>query len=337
MAEIQEEYIVDCIYQHTKRPEHLKSSNVYNFECPICQEGKSRGKKKRGFYIPEQKTICCHNCGWKSSPLKWIEKVTNKTFREIYQENDKFVPDFEKITYLNLDTGYSKIDVDTLPEDSINLLSDEVNYFKKDKVISDCLAYMQKRRLVTASYRPKAIYTSIKDRYCSGGVCLPFYERDGKISFYQIRNINPQTNEPKYKGKVNGDKGLFNYDKLSEKFPYVFLFEGPIDAMFIKNSVAIAGTSLASKQEAQLSLFPLHQKIWCLDNQQIDKTSKEKTDKLLKENQSVFIWPKKYKQYKDINEICCKFGLDEISPDFILKNTASNVMEAIKKGYIVSR
>lgn len=336
MSKIQQEYIVDTIYQNTRRPEYLKASGVYNFECPICNEGKSRGKKKRGFYIPDKNTICCHNCGWKSNPLLWIEKVTNKSFREIYQENDKFVPEFEKVTYYNSENDDYKIDVGTLPEDSINLLTNEVDYFKDNKEVIECLQYIKQRRINSAKYKPKAIYTSIKDKYCRGGICLPYFDRSGKINFYQIRVLNPEPKEPKYKGKLNGTKSLFNYNLIDEKYPYIFLFEGPIDSMFVKNAVGVGGVDINEKQQAQLSLFPLHQRIWCLDNQYIDETSKEKTDILLKKNESVFIWPKKYKKFKDINSLCMALKLDEISSEFIIKNTASNIMEAIKKGYIVS-
>ena len=72
-------------------------------------------------------------------------------------------------------------------------------------------------------------------------------------------------------------------------FPYIFLFEGPIDACFIKNGVGIAGINLSKgrdltqEQEEQLSRYRFtHQFIWMLDSQHIDSTAREKTEILLK-------------------------------------------------------
>lgn len=334
LSEIQQEYIVNCIYEYTKRPIYLKDRGIYNFECPICREGKSSGKKRRGFYIPSINNISCHNCGWKSTPLSWIQKVTGKNFAEIYKDNDEYIPEYDKI-YTNLFNDEEKrVNNQTLPEDSINLLSNEVNYYKNNKLVREALTYIQNRRLDTAKYRPKAIYTTIKDKYCAGDICIPFYDRNSKIPFYQIRVLFPDENSPKYKSKMDSDKTLFNLDQIDEKFPYIFLFEGPIDSMFIKNSTALAGIDITSVQQAQLSLFPLHQKIWCLDNQHIDPTAKQRTNILLDNNECVFIWPKKYQKIKDINELCVRLKRDEISPNFILNNTACNRMDAIKKGYI---
>jgi len=57
------EYIIVKIRQHTKRPTKLKHRvGVYNFECPICNEGKSAGKKKRGYFMADEGYFYCHNC-----------------------------------------------------------------------------------------------------------------------------------------------------------------------------------------------------------------------------------------------------------------------------------
>jgi hypothetical protein len=63
-------------------------------------------------------------------------------------------------------------------------------------------------------------------------------------------------------------------------------------------------------------------KIWCLDSQWLDKTSRDKTISLLEMGECVFIWPKKWgEQYKDLNELCIDKKLDQISPTFIKNNS----------------
>ena len=117
---------------------------------------------------------------------------------------------------------------------------------------------------------------------------------------------------------------MFNINKVCE-FPYIFIFEGPLDACFIKNGVAVSGINkgrnhLTDKQEDQLKNFPLHTKIWILDNQNKDDTAHKKTKQLIEMKQKVFIWPKDL-NYKDFNEMCMDKKINEIETCFILSNT----------------
>lgn len=331
---LQEEYIIGQIYEHARRPKYQKSSRVYNFECPICNEGKSRGKRQRGYYIPAQNTVCCHNCNWKSNPINWIMQVSGKTFKEVASENNEFVGDADYMVQQREESP-KKPTYGTLPEDSINLYAEnEVKYFEDNPIIKNAIKYCQDRRLYTAVNRPKALYISLKDIIFKNELCFPFFNREEKIDFYQIRTLDPH-NRIKYRGKTNGDKSIFNLNNIDIDYPYIFLFEGPIDCMFVKNGVAIAGTSLSDLQQQILQQFPFHKKIWCLDNQQQDKTSREITQKLIAKNESVFIWPKKLAHFKDINEVCCHYGVDQFGTKLIIENTVANKIEAIVKGLSV--
>ena len=63
-----------------------------------------------------------------------------------------------------------------------------------------------------------------------------------------------------------------------------------------------------------------------LDSQHIDSTAREKTEILLKENESVFIWPKELGlEYKDVNEYCIASKVDELPTDYVLKNTVTGI------------
>jgi hypothetical protein len=136
---------------------------------------------------------------------------------------------------------------------------------------------------------------------------------------------------PKYLSKQNSEKGLFGVNQVDASAKYLFATEGPIDAFFLKNGVAVAGITegrgalLTDKQREQLKAFPLHEVIWVLDNQWIDRASKNKTNILAKQGYKVFIWPEKLKGFKDLNEVCIAHKLDAISDKFILKNVYSDV------------
>jgi hypothetical protein len=106
----------------------------------------------------------------------------------------------------------------------------------------------------------------------------------------------------------------------------VFIFEGPLDACFVRNGVAVAGINeghhrFTPIQLDQLEELKLFNKIWVLDNQWIDKAARLKTQVLLEMGECVFIWPEKFKQFKDFNELCVHCGLDEIKHGFLKANS----------------
>jgi hypothetical protein len=330
---LQQDYIVEQIYENARRVKHQRSARVYNFECPICNEGKSRGRKRRGFYIPAQNTICCHNCDWKSNPENWIMEITGKTYWEIKKEDAGFFSEAASIIKQVDFEETEKHSFQTLPEDSINLYSEaEVNYYKKEKALNDAVKYCKSRRLYTAVNKPKNLYFSLRDKIYGNAICFPFYDRNNDINFFQVRDMQT-TNGNKYRGKFNAEKTIFNINQVEDDYFYIFIFEGPIDSMFVRNGISIAGTSLTTKQEEILNQFPFHKKIWCLDNQYVDATSREKTKKLLDAEENVFIWPKKYSSFKDINELCCKYNLDKIGTEIIIQNTANSKLSALALGH----
>ena len=79
--------------------------------------------------------------------------------------------------------------------------------------------------------------------------------------------------------------------------------------------------TLTSNQSDILNSKFLFKRTWVLDNQRLDQASMSKTKKLLEQGERVFIWPDALKQYKDFNEMCVHFKLDEVSSKLIDDNT----------------
>ena len=135
---------------------------------------------------------------------------------------------------------------------------------------------------------------------------------------------------------MGSDKSLYGISNVKDDLNYIFLFEGPINAMFTKNGLAVAGISkgdhlFTETQQQQLTRFQFYTRIWVLDSQWIDNTSLVKTEKLLDKGETVFIWPAKYgKKLKDFNDIVMKYSLNEITPEFIIENSFTGLMGMVK-------
>ena len=121
---------------------------------------------------------------------------------------------------------------------------------------------------------------------------------------------------------------IFNIDNIDINLDKIFIFEGPIDACFCKNGVAVAGiqesskSSLNEKLKHQLAKYNFFDKVWALDSQWQDRAAKLKTEKLIEQDEKVFIWPEKYgKKFKDFNDMALALDINEIPYKFILDNT----------------
>ena len=124
---------------------------------------------------------------------------------------------------------------DVLPKDSVNIF-DTTQVFKnmKNFHFKECLSYVLARRLHSAVNKPKTFWFSASDFTHKNRLIIPFYDLDGKIAYYQSRKLpHDKNNLPNYLSKSGGDRSLFNANQITE-YPYVFVFEGPLDACFCR-------------------------------------------------------------------------------------------------------
>lgn len=325
-----EDYIVSKFYQYAGYPKYNRLSKAYNGGCPTCREGKSWGKKKRLYYVVKKNLIFCHNCGLSMRPAKWIQQVSGMTYAEVLRESQTLTPTAD----INTDSLKVEVNTEILPQDSINLSDPvQVSYYKDYKIVKRALDVIRERRLDTAINKPKDFWLSLTDKIHHNRLVIPFYGLQNKIEHYQSRTLveRPGFHVPKYLSKNNSEKTLFGINNISDKSKFIFITEGPLDACFILNGIAVAGINegkgdpLTDRQKEQLKQFHSYELIWVLDNQNKDQASKKKTDMLIKQGYKVFLWPKDLRKYKDINELCMRFEMNTLSENFLLKNTYSGL------------
>jgi len=314
---IPQTYILNKLYSYAMDPVFRKHDGTYNAGCPVCREGKSLGKKKRLFYYPTSNTFHCFNCSKTWSAYSWILKVSGLSKEEIQYEinNNTFSTDVGSKPLLN---SPKRKKITDLPYDSINLFDEtQQKYYLSNSYFKRALTYIKERRLDQAINKSPNLFISLTDFTHKNRICIPFYDRNKKICFYQTRAID--NTEPRYLGKENADKTIFGIDRIDSSLNYIFIFEGPIDAMFVKNAVSTAGLSLTQTQKLQLNEFPFYEKIWVLDNPKFDETAKEKTKELLLKGEKVFKWPSGM-SYKDFNAMAMFEDLNEIPYQRIIDN-----------------
>ena len=88
---------------------------------------------------------------------------------------------------------------------------------------------------------------------------------------------------------------IFGLDRINTDKP-IYITEGPFDATFIKNSVAMAGSDI------DIRSFKWSDHIWIFDNEPRNREIVTRISKVVDRGDKVVVWPKNILQ-KDINDM----------------------------------
>lgn len=294
-----------------------EGNGVYNFRCPFCLDSKKNKNKKRGYFYPKNESISfkCHNCGRTHLFNTFLMNLDNNLYHDYKIEKfGKFKPpkmDFlsEKMIILKsreTDPLGSCIKLCDIQENLI-----EVKKYAIQRGIPENLF----NQLYAAS-NLNEISNKIEkynDRNFAEFpvLVIPFFRYDLSYSYIQCRTISD-----------NGSSGQrFTTFELDENAPKlwgefrvnwhkpVYVLEGPIDAMFIDNGLAMAGASVGSSlnyiknnQEQSLGYSDPKSICLCYDNDYLSNAAiLLQVNKRINEGYSVVLYDKSFK-WKDIND-----------------------------------
>jgi hypothetical protein len=300
----------------------------WKFSCPICREGKSYGKKQRCFLLKDG-FFFCHNCSETYTPYKFFNYLSPISYKDFVNEYFDYsggqnIKDQNSLEILNLeDIPESETDY-SLPSGSI-CLDDETQlaFYKNDYKVKKALEYCKARRLFSAINKVPLYYTE-KDFIHKNRIILPYFE-NGRVSYYQSRLISETGDQPKYLSKTSQKTCFFNQDNIAWELPYIFIFEGPIDSMFVQNGIGMGGLTCNKAQKDILNIYKFtHDVIFVLDNQLDNKEVVARYLKLEEDGEKVFLWSDI--KEKDINEWAVKNSKNKFDWEQIVADTGSPLM-----------
>ena len=136
---------------------------------------------------------------------------------------------------------------------------------------------------------------------------IPFFDKEKNIFAFQGRSL--RSSNTKYITIVLNESspkvyGLDAVD-LNRK---TYVFEGPIDSMFVPNSIATAGGEMIPV----LKTFQKSNLVVVYDNEPRSRETVKKLDKAILNGYNVCIWPDNL-EHKDVNDMV----LAGLSPEFI--------------------
>jgi len=292
--------------------------------CPICKEGNSWDRKQRcHLYIKDsfdKAMIHCYNCGIHCNIENYLYMVDETLLTQYKREKFK-----DKLDELKPKEKIIRTNEDITKEPTVFLNVEELPFRKYTKEVRD---YLKTRKLEEFEelfyYCDEDVFLENKYLPIKNSIITPLTFK-GKIYGFQARRLDTKLFSTFIPDANMGFKA-WNYYNLDKDGP-VFIFESVFDALSsglpLKNITSALGSDFSPKLAEGLK-----HPIYSLDNQFLDRTSKEKCLKLVKENKYVVIWPVDIK-VKDFNELL-KYKTKEEIKKIIVGNVETGLKASIK-------
>jgi hypothetical protein len=277
-----------------------KKTNLYNFRCNICGDSQKNKNKARAFVfeVKGQLVFKCHNCQSSMSLSKFIEHVDPGLYKEYklekFSSSNKPKVDMRKVNRVVSVKPVFKVDIlkDLTKLDELNNSHPAKEYILNRKLPTEALYYTEKFREWTNTLKPNTFQDVKEDE---GRIIIPFRTKEGVVFGFQGRSLSNtglryitiilEEDRPKIFGLDTIDYGK-----------KIYITEGPLDSLLLRNSVAMAG--------ADISLHGIlgNDIVFIYDNEPRNKQITSRIEKHISKGESVVIWPNNIKE-KDINDM----------------------------------
>ena len=296
-----------------------KSEYLWTFRCPICGDSHKNKLKTRGYFYRRKSDLfyTCHNCGTSLSVGNFLKAIDPSLYREYQLER-----------YKNESTG-------NVAKPDFSMAKEKPVFAKKINLptitsLSDnhpAKAYLLKRKLPADRLRDiyyaddfaafvKEIHPDYdKTVYKEQRIIFPFYDLDNELLGFQGRAIGDS--KIKYITIKLDEENIkvFGANKVDPD-KRIYVVEGPIDSMFLQNSVATMDASLYNVS----LLLGNHDYVFIHDNEPRNAAIVKHMAKTIGQNKNIFIWPQDIVS-KDINDYILTGATSSEIQSIIDKNT----------------
>lgn len=310
----------------SNRLEHFKrkSSETYTFRCPLCGDSQKSKIKTRGYIYPKggKLRFYCHNCGASMFLGQLIKALDTRLYeefvKEVFVENTikappkQTAPDVTKIVvprYLKNSPLKDLKKISQLQHD--HAAKRYVDSRKIPFKVQFKLFFSPKFKTWVNSFLPNKFENTDID---GPRLVIPLLDKQGNFFGCQGRSLSNET--PRYITIIVDENKprIFGLDTCDLN-KYTYCFEGPIDSLFIDNSIAMCGSDLSSS-----TLLNKQSMTVCFDNEPRSKQIVNKIEKYISSGYNVCLWPDSVKG-KDVNEMILNGHCTEELKILIDKNT----------------
>ena len=283
----------------------IKNTQPYraNFRCPVCGDSERSETKARGWILErnhDHTVFYCHNCNASMSLSYFIKQVDPTLHNEYLSERaldnlSSTKKEEPKVTQFEV-PKFRKKGSPLLGIKKISQLSHNHPakiYIESRKIPAKThyrIYYAEKFVEWTNSIIPDKLDMKEHSR-----IILPFIDSDKTVFGYQGRALDPK--QMRYISIMIDESmpKIFGLESIDFSKKY-YVVEGPIDSLFLDNSIAMAGASFDDDAIENKS-----NAVIVFDNEPRNKQVVSKMEKALSSGYKVCIWPDMGE--KDINDM----------------------------------
>jgi len=311
-----------------------KKDYLWNFSCPVCGDSQKNKLKARGYVFQKGTDLfyTCHNCGIGLSLgnlLKHIDPTIHKEYTLERYTSGKSNNSLLANTILNISPPkFDKVEKQKTFE--------HAEWCDKLPSGHYCLDYLSKRQIPKEFYS-KLLFTQHYKQFVDtlipnhgkrviddARLVIPFYDEYNDLIAVSGRALETSDKTLRYvtiRANDSENKLVFGMDRIKLSEP-VYIVEGPIDSLFVKNCVASGDANLLLTAQN----ISAGKKILIFDNEPRNKEIVKMMQNAIKSSHNVVIWPNTM-QGKDINEMIMNgHTMDEI--ERIISSNSFNSIEA---------
>ena len=116
-------------------------------------------------------------------------------------------------------------------------------------------------------------------------------------------------------------KSVFGLDRVNLN-EHIYIVEGPLDSLFLPNSLAVAGSDMMSMSKQNTTIV--------FDNEPRNKQIVDKMYKVIDAGFNICVWPKNISE-KDINDMVISSKLTTVEIKTIIDNNTYTKLSALQK------
>jgi len=307
-----------------------KSSEVYNFKCPFCNDG--HHGKRRGYIFWDYKNNLffnkCFNCSQVLPFSAFIKRLDETLYLEYRKEKffkdknyKKSQPNFLVPEVCNsYDTSVFN---ELMTIEELDWISPIKQFIMQRQIPFDYwdkLFYCDKFKAFTNKLLPNKFK---ENEFDEPRIIIPFFDENKKIFAYSGRSLRVDSKMRYIQIRLNKDiPSIFGLERWNKTQPTIVV-EGEFDSLFLPNCIATAGGELISALKGfDKSIFTI-----VYDNEKRSKETREKINRAILAGYKVCIWHHNVKS-KDIN----KMILDGYKTLDILRIIEQNTFSGTKAG-----
>jgi hypothetical protein len=288
-----------------------KGDYLYNCRCIICGDSQTKKTKARGYFYRADNDLFykCHNCDASQHFGTFLKNFDSQLYRSYalerysHGENGRAHarPEFEfKAPVFQPQTPAPKPNLLDQLLERVDTLSDdhEVRKFCRQRQIPDD----QLHRLYFIDDIKKI--ETVHDRYLNTiqthepRLVIPFRNNSCDLVGFSCRGLRGEALRYITVRINDKDPLIFGIEDLDVAKP-MYAVEGPLDSLFLPNSIAVGGTGFNRLDQLFLNRELL---TVVIDNQPRNSEVCKVYQKIIKAGYKVLIWPD-YTSAKDINEL----------------------------------